>query len=183
MENEKKKKCMFGCLCSIVKKRGLTFIIGIAFALACFLAINAMLGPTSTPKFCGELCHEMDEAYQSWKKSPHYVTAGGVQVTCIDCHAAPKEDYFAHLYDKAKAGSKDVFVHFFGEYDAEESKKRVLAKMTNEKCMHCHSKIMEAPGDIGEIHEIALEPVEGEEPATCMSADCHGGMGVVGHAR
>jgi len=117
MENEEKKKCMFGSLCDIVKKRGLTFIIGVAFALVCYIGINFALAPTSTPKFCGTFCHEMDIAYKSWQKSPHYVTSGGVQIKCIDCHAAPKEHFFAHLYDKATAGAKGGFMHFFGEYD------------------------------------------------------------------
>ena len=181
MENEKKKKCLFGCLCNVVKKRGLTFIIGIAFALICFIALNAMLAATSTPKFCGTLCHEMDQAYQSWQKSPHYMTSGGVQIGCINCHAAPKEDYFTHLFDKAKAGSKDVIAHFFGEYDSEESRKSVLAHMTNETCMHCHSKLLEAPGDVQELHQDALNPAEGEKPEKCM--DCHADLGNVGHVR
>lgn len=182
MENEKKKKCLCGWLCNLVKKCGLTFIIGIGFALICFIAINAMLGPTSTPEFCGTLCHqEMDQAYQSWKKSPHYMTRGGVQIKCIDCHAAPREQYFAHLYDKATAGTKDAYVHFFGEYNAEESRKRVLEHMTNETCMHCHKYIAEAPGDMQELHYDALNPEEGEEPEKCMN--CHAELGNVGHVR
>lgn len=183
MENEKKKKGLFGWLFCVAKKRGLTFIVGIGFALVCFIALNAMLVPTSTPKFCGTLCHEMDEVYQSWQKSPHYMTSGGVQITCIECHAAPKEKYFTHLYDKAKAGTKDVFLHFFGEYDAEKSRKSVLEHMTNDKCMHCHKYISEAPGDYQELHREALNPEEGEKPENCMSMDCHGGLENVGHVR
>lgn len=180
MENEKKKKCLFGWLCNLVKKRGLTFIIGIGFALVCFIAINAVLVPTSTPKFCGTLCHEMDQAYASWKKSPHYITENGLQIKCIDCHAAPKEHFFAHLFDKAKAG-KEIYTHFFGEYDPEKSREHVLAKMTNETCTHCHSKLTEAPGDMQEMHQDALSPSDGEKPAKCM--DCHADMENVGHVR
>ncbi len=181
MEEEKKKKCLCGWLCKIVKKHGLTFIIGIAFAIVCFIALNAMLVSTSTSKFCGTLCHEMDTAYQSWQKSPHYRTSGGVQIKCIDCHAAPKEKYFTHLYDKAKAGTKDVFAHFFGEYDSEKSKESVLAHMKNETCLHCHSKLLEVPGDFQELHQDALTPTEDHEPEKCM--DCHLDLGNVGHVR
>lgn len=181
MENEKTKKCFCGWLCNLVKKRGLTFIIGIGFALVCFIALNAMLAPTSTSEFCGTLCHEMDVAYESWKQSTHHLSSRGIQVKCMDCHAPPKEKYFAHLYYKATAGARDGYLHFFGdEFDVEKSSTKVLEHMKNETCQHCHNHLLDAPGNemARDLHREVLQPEGDEEPTKCI--ECHE---EVGHVR
>ncbi len=181
MENEKKKKGPIGWLLCLAKKRGLTFLVGIVFALVCFIALNAMLVPTSTPEFCGTLCHEMDVAYESWKQSTHHLSSRGIQVKCIDCHAAPKEKYFTHLYDKATAGARDGYLHFFGgEFDVEKSSEKVLEHMKNETCLHCHNHLLDAPGNemARELHLEVLQPEGDEAPAKCL--ECHE---EVGHVR
>ena len=50
---------------------------------------------------------------------------------------------FTHLTAKAHAGAKDTYKHYFGgEYDVEEIRQKVIAGMTNERCLGCHSNLL-----------------------------------------
>lgn len=57
--------------------------------------VGALLGGTavvtSTPGFCGGLCHAMDEQYTAWKDSKHFAVEDDEsnQATCVDCHFLP----------------------------------------------------------------------------------------------
>ena len=84
------------------------FLAGLAFAILCFVGLNAAMAPVSTSEYCGSTCHEMNTAYLSWELSPHGANAHGVRVECVDCHLPPKEKYFAHIVAKAYAGAKDT---------------------------------------------------------------------------
>ena len=124
------------------------FFAGIAFAVVCFIALNAAMVPVSTSQYCGGKCHEMNAAYLSWELSPHGANAHGIRVECTDCHLPPKEEYFAHVAMKAYEGAKDVYVHYLGDpYDLEESRKRVLSRLPNRRCLHCHDRLLDKPGD------------------------------------
>lgn len=48
---------------------------------------------TSRNSFCGGACHIMDEPYQTWKTSKHYLPEGDVerQADCVECHFLPGE--------------------------------------------------------------------------------------------
>lgn len=37
----------------VIRKYRLPFLAGIAFAVLCFIGINAAMGPASRPEFCG----------------------------------------------------------------------------------------------------------------------------------
>jgi hypothetical protein len=57
---------------------GATAIGGIALLFAGAVGVDYY---TSTPEFCGNTCHLMKPAYESWKGSKHK------DLNCLDCHA------------------------------------------------------------------------------------------------
>jgi cytochrome c nitrite reductase small subunit len=133
---------------AVVRKGALTFFVGFAFAILCFIGINAAMEPASKSEFCGSKCHEMKTAYQSWELSVHGANKRGISVECIDCHLPSKDEYFKHIATKAYDGAKDVFKHYFiGRYDVEESRKEVLEDMPNERCMQCHNNLLARPSN------------------------------------
>jgi len=173
---EKKK----GFLCSIgwlIKKCIVIFVPGFVAAIILFVIINAVLVPTSTVEFCGEKCHEMKDVYASWKKGPHAVNRTGIEVACIECHLPPREDFFAHVTEKAIAGTKDFIKHKTnkeGDYNAEALREKVRKHMTNDVCLRCHNKLEDNPfdKDIAAYHnEEVFKPEEGTKPAPCI--ECH----------
>ena len=105
---------------AIVKKHGLTFLIGLAFAVVCYVAINAVMEPFSESNYCGSTCHEIETAYESWKLSSHGTNEYGFRVECVDCHLPPKEKFFTHMAGKSYHGIKELYKHFFGDdYESE----------------------------------------------------------------
>jgi cytochrome c-type protein NapC/trimethylamine-N-oxide reductase cytochrome c-type subunit TorC len=124
------------------------FLAGIAFAVLCFVVLNAAMAPVSTSRYCGGKCHEMNAAYLSWELSAHGANAHGIRVECIDCHLPPKEHYFSHITMKAYEGAKDVYMHYFGDpYDLEKSRDKVLSRLPSGRCLHCHDRLLDKPGD------------------------------------
>jgi cytochrome c nitrite reductase small subunit len=176
---DEKKKGLIGSLICLIKKCIVIFIPGIIIALILFVIINAALVPTSSAKFCGELCHEMDDAYASWQKSSHFVNRSGIVIKCIDCHLPPKDKYFTHLAAKAQTGIKDAALHIVNaDYDAKAIRAKVTEHMTNAVCERCHSKMgtNTFDEDITAMHdEDVYHPAEGEEAKKCIK--CHEGVG------
>ena len=164
----------------VFRKWGPAFLCGLGFALVCFLSINAVMKPVSSNEYCGTACHEMDTAYRSWELSTHGANFKGIQVDCVQCHLPPKEDYFTHLFAKAWAGGKDMYMHHFGpEYDLEAIRHEVLDEMSNHTCAHCHEDLQIKPSDSKArlAHQAAqLEPDKPENK--CIA--CHE---QVGHRR
>ena len=91
---------------AVFKKYWLAFGAGLAFAIVCFIVIEAAMKPVSMPAYCGSNCHEMNTAYQTWELSVHGANKFGVQVECIDCHLPPKDKFFTHIATKAYQGGK-----------------------------------------------------------------------------
>ena len=138
---------MVGWIRKGVRKRAPAFLGGFAFAILCFVSLNAAMVPVSRSEYCGGKCHEMNTAYRTWELSPHGANAAGIRTECVDCHLPPKEEYFTHTAAKAYAGAKDIYKHYFGgEYDLEKSRKKVLDHMSNETCLHCHDSLLAKPG-------------------------------------
>jgi nitrate/TMAO reductase-like tetraheme cytochrome c subunit len=166
-------KQMIGWVLGIFKRWGVPFFLGIAVAIICFLSINAAMKPFSTNIYCGTACHEMDTAYRSWELSVHGANARGIQVDCVECHLPPKEDYFTHLFAKAWAGGRDMYMHHFGpEYNEDEVRHKASEKMTNQTCAHCHEDLLMKPGSSKSrfAHQAAqLEPDKPENK--CIA--CH----------
>ena len=129
-----------------IRKYGVAFLAGFAFAVAAFVGINAAMEPVSKSEYCGSKCHEMNVAYRSWELSPHGANKNGVRVECIDCHLPPREHFFTHIAVKAYAGAKDIYKHHFGtDYDVEKSRKKVLANLSGEICLGCHDDLFARP--------------------------------------
>lgn len=149
--------------------RGLILVI-LTVAAASLLALEAT-EPLAEPQAC-TWCHEMQDAYDSWARSPHHVNPSGVKVTCISCHLPPREDHIAHLASKAWSGAKDAYVHFFGEYDAEAARRTVLQTMPSERCLNCHDNLLAMPSSssVGIVHGAALEKIPSRDHA-CIA--CH----------
>lgn len=171
---EKDGQKLFQWMFGIFKKRALTFSTGFAFALLCFITLNAAMKSVSTPEYCGTKCHEMDTAYQSWKLSIHGTNERGLRAECVDCHLPPKDKYFTHIMAKAYAGGKDMYKHYFGgEYDTEKIRGEVLECFSNEKCLSCHVDLLAKPGSDSakEAHMEVLNPSDTLEQTKCL--ECH----------
>jgi cytochrome c-type protein NapC/trimethylamine-N-oxide reductase cytochrome c-type subunit TorC len=162
-----------GWIVRTFKRYGFAFLAGLVFAIACFLAVNAIARPFSTSQYCGSKCHEMGDSYRSWELSVHYANRSGVVAECVDCHLPPKEKFFAHLIAKAYAGGKDIYKHHFGnEYDAEKLRKKVLDNIPNGRCLKCYSNLLaKAASSAARIaHQATLNPIE-DIKTRCV--ECH----------
>lgn len=159
MKTEKLCEKAVHSLWGIVRRHARGFLTGFLCAVAGFVAVNAMLGPTSKSEFCGAACHEMNTAYRTWELSTHGANKSGFRVECIDCHLPPKDEFFSHLVAKSYEGAKDGYRHFFGgEYDGEKVRKRVLEHIPGERCLHCHDSLLTKPSGSAarEAHLAAL---------------------------
>lgn len=158
-------------------KRIRVFVAGFVMAMFCFVMLNMAMKPVSSSAYCGGKCHEMNTAYQTWELSPHGANKYGFRVECVDCHLPPKEKYFRHLIAKGYEGGKDVYKHHFGgEYEIEALRKRVLEKIPNERCLHCHDDLLGRPDSPGArtAHAEVLNPPRGAK-SKCI--DCHENAG------
>ncbi len=156
-----------------VKKHALTFLAGFAFAILCFVGLNAAMETTSTSQYCGRRCHEMQTAYQTWQLSEHGSGSSGIRVECIECHLSPKEKYFAYVAAKGYCGAKGVYKHYFGgEYDLEKTRKKVLDSMRDETCVYCHDSLLVRPsGPAVRIAHTASLARPNSPEARCLA--CH----------
>ncbi|MFC1737457.1 cytochrome c3 family protein [Planctomycetota bacterium] len=168
---------IFGRLWRAVKKRLPVFAGGFAFAIICFISLNAAMVPVSKSEYCGGECHEMNTAYQSWELSSHGSNTNGIRVDCIECHLPPKDDYFTHITAKAYEGGKDIYKHYFGgEYEVEKIRQKVLHHMGNERCSGCHDNLLAKPGSTKAwiAHIISLNQPNRPE-SRCVK--CHENVG------
>jgi nitrate/TMAO reductase-like tetraheme cytochrome c subunit len=158
---------------AVAKRHGLAFALGLAFAIAAFLSINAISAPLSTSKFCGTACHEMDTAYKGWGQSPHNLNTHGMRSECVDCHLPPKDQYFRYMFEKAKTSGKDLWLHYLGpKYDLEKVEAHVKANMKNQTCLQCHKDLLAAPSSkaVYYMHKGSLQ--EPNDPwGKCLA--CH----------
>jgi len=135
-------------VCTVIKKRGLTFLAGVVFAVFCFVALNAAMEPVSKSEYCGSKCHEMNVAYQSWELSVHGANKSGFRIECVDCHLPAKDKYFAHVAVKMYEGAKDIYKHYFGgEYDIERIRQKVLDHIPSQRCLNCHDDLLAKGGN------------------------------------
>jgi len=161
----------------IVRRHGVTFIVGFLCALGLFVVINIVIEHTSDPEFCGALCHEMNTSYTTWELSVHGANKFGVRTECIDCHLPPKDGFFTHLAVKSYAGAKDGYKHFFGgEYDRQKMRKKVIEHMSSQICLHCHDSLLAKPASSASrtAHLAAL--TKPDEPQN-RCVECHEDVG------
>jgi nitrate/TMAO reductase-like tetraheme cytochrome c subunit len=158
---------------AVLRKHRLGFAVGVAFAIVCFLVINVVTKPFSTPQFCATRCHEMKAAYRSWELSAHYSNDKGVVAECIDCHLPPKDKFFTHLTYKAYVGVVDTVIHYLGgEYDREKMREKARAETPNYRCLKCHRSLLVKPASSAArlAHQAVLNPTEDHKPR-CV--ECH----------
>jgi nitrate/TMAO reductase-like tetraheme cytochrome c subunit len=168
---------VISAILGVMKKRALTFFIGFAFAILCFVGINAAMEPASKSEFCGSKCHEMKAAYRTWELSVHGANKYGFRVECVDCHLPPKDEFFRHIATKAYEGGKDICKHLFiGGYDFEKALKRAHAHMPNKRCMHCHDDLLRRPGSSAAIKAHRASLAHPDEPEN-KCVECHEGTG------
>ena len=157
------------------KRRFRRIFVALVFAasvvVACSLLAVEATESLAEPTSCA-MCHEMQDAYDSWARSPHHANPSGVRVTCVSCHLPPREDHFDHLTAKAWSGTKDACVHFFGDYDARASRRTVLQTMPSQRCLHCHDNLLAMPRSsaVGVVHGLAVERTDDRRHA-CVA--CH----------
>ena len=157
----------------LLRKHSAVFLAGVVFAVFCFVGINMAMVPVSKSEYCGSKCHEMKTAYKTWELSPHGANRYGISVGCADCHLPSKDKYFTHLVAKAYVGAKDTYKHYFGsEYDVEKIREKVLAHMTNTRCLKCHDNLLLKPGSSAarDVHMEVLNQSD-EEEIKCI--ECH----------
>jgi cytochrome c nitrite reductase small subunit len=174
-----------GWILAVFKKRALTFFMGFIFALLCFVAINAAMKPVSKSKFCGNNCHEMHSALNTWQLSVHGGNQKGLSTECVDCHLPEKDDYFTHLITKAYMGAKHLSRHYAPSlFSSEEASQKPGVKvldrtdrMKNEICVRCHAGLLSKPSNetIREAHMMALNSSDNSEQTKCV--ECHEDVG------
>lgn len=147
------------------------FFSAAVVAAVCFLLVDKAMGPLSDAQFCAA-CHEMQNVHANWQQSGHFTNSSGVTVSCVSCHLPPREHYASHLLAKAAVGARDVYVHYFGEYDAEKARARVLDTLPSERCLRCHGNLVGQPssGAVEIVHTDALGRPEVEQYG-CVA--CH----------
>nr|MBC8218250.1 NapC/NirT family cytochrome c [Planctomycetota bacterium] len=89
MKTEKLCRKAVRYLWGVVRRHARGFLVGFLCAVAAFVAISAVLGPTSKSEFCGAACHEMNTSYRTWELATHGANKFGFRVECIDCHLPP----------------------------------------------------------------------------------------------
>ena len=130
-----------------IRNKAWPFLMGFAFALLCFVALNAAMVPISRSEYCGAACHEMNDAYLNWELSSHGSNARGIRVECIDCHLPSKDKYFTHVAAKGYAGLKDTYKHYFGgEYDSRKMRELVRDRISSARCLNCHDNLLAKAG-------------------------------------
>jgi nitrate/TMAO reductase-like tetraheme cytochrome c subunit len=102
-----------------------SFGVALAFGLVVVGLLFAMQ-VSSTPTFCGGVCHIMKPYYQSWKHSKHN------QIACVDCHISP--GITAELRKKYEALSM-VVKYVTGTYGTNP-----WAEVDDAACLRCHER-------------------------------------------
>ena len=83
-------------------------------------------------------CHEMQAAYQGWKRSRHSTNDAGVVAGCSDCHLPP--GLLGWAKTKVIQGTKDVYLHYLGSGGTDPSGQAEAARqrIVNDSCTQCH---------------------------------------------
>jgi len=98
-----------------------------AFCLAFGLvAMVLMVQLSSTPTFCGSVCHIMKPYYQSWKHSSHN------RVACVECHIAPGVN--------AEVRKKWEAMSMVAKYVTATYGDRPWAEVEDAACLRCHER-------------------------------------------
>ncbi len=95
----------------------------IAFGI---LAMLAFIQVSSTPTFCGSICHIMKPYYQSWARSKHN------KIACVECHISP--GITAEVRKKIEAANMVV------KYVTATYGTKPWAEVDDAACLRCHQR-------------------------------------------
>jgi len=156
----------------------LIFLPGLVLAIIFYLSINEIAKPFSTPDYCGSKCHEMDTAYKSWELSVHNTNSKGLVADCSDCHLPSKDNFIVHMSAKTYVGVKDLIIHHFGtEYDIEKVRQKVLDTMPNDRCLSCHSNLLNKDAS-PEAKAAHLKDLDSSGKIKTKCVECHNNLHV-----
>ncbi|MBO8169501.1 MAG: NapC/NirT family cytochrome c [Thermoanaerobacteraceae bacterium] len=125
---------------------------------------------TSQESFCRS-CHEMEQAFQTYKNSPHLVNDAGIVAECKNCHLPPGT--LSML--AAKVGKlRMVVTHVLEQpegytWDLERGHRQRVARqsISDESCLQCHDPLKIEP--VNEVQQMAHSTAIGK--TACIS--CH----------
>jgi len=119
----------------------LGIVLGASFVGISVYAVHE----TSQDAFCLS-CHEMTYVeHRGWIHSSHRYGTLGVRAQCQDCHIPP--GFWPTMWTKIRDGSKDVYVHTFGQADPAKMDWRHLRhvarrKVSDSACRRCHTNLV-----------------------------------------
>lgn len=131
-------------LSKLVKSKAFIGLVAGAFLATGVLYFGfAEVKRTSTNEYC-ESCHVHPHSTETWKQGPHYRTASGVVVNCVECHLPPEG--VDHLVEKAKAGARDLYAFYFTDistidWDAKSSLEHAKLITFDDACSRCHVEL------------------------------------------
>ena len=140
---------------------------------------------TSTNEFC-VVCHEMTWPEKTYKESVHFTNPSGVRAECKDCHLQG-DPWPAYVWQKAEAGTRDVWAHLWGALATEEDYQARRLEMAetvwawlretrSATCQSCHTpESMVAAA--AKQSEIASGTHESARASGMTCIDCHMGVG------
>jgi nitrate/TMAO reductase-like tetraheme cytochrome c subunit len=157
-------------------------VVGIVVGFVATAGTQVMVHVTGTDKFCSTACHSMQWVAREHAASGHHVNRTGVKAGCHDCHLP--RGYPMLLWDKAKAGTKDIIGEMRGVIATEDLFRKERKRMAEHvwadyradnslACRNCHvfsKDILAKQKDfVRPMHEQVLAG-----QATCI--DCHKGI-------
>jgi len=157
-------------------------VLGVILGLVATVGTQVMVHATGTDQFCGTACHSMQWVAKEHAASGHHMNRTGVKAGCHDCHLP--RGYPMVLWDKAKAGTKDIIGEMKGVISTEEKFKKERKRMAEEvweeykgnnsqACRNCHVFSKEVLAKQKEfVQPMHQQVLEGK--ATCV--DCHKGI-------
>lgn len=108
------------------------------------LPVHYALEETSGDKFC-VVCHEMDPMVIAYSTDVHGGNSKtGMKAKCVDCHL-PHDNLVKYVYQKARNGVVEGYVHFFGEPDKidwHERRKNRENFVFDNGCLTCHENLV-----------------------------------------
>jgi hypothetical protein len=90
------------------------------------IAMLALLQVSSSPLFCGSVCHIMKPYYQSWKHSKHN------KIACVECHISPGIGAEARKKFEASAMVVKYITATYGT--------KPWAEVDDAACLRCHER-------------------------------------------
>ncbi|WP_169777174.1 cytochrome c3 family protein [Campylobacter mucosalis] len=164
----------------------LIFIIGGIIGFFMVLPVRYALEETSGEKFC-VVCHEMDPMVISYTKDVHSgIGKTGVRAKCVDCHL-PHDNLAKYVYQKAKNGVIEGYIHFFGEpenIDWVKNRKNNTHYVFDNGCTSCHANVLdnkELSEQAQKMHAHYAKLLGTDKEIKCVS--CHNSVGHAGELR